>query len=81
MMKERMTVEEQLIEGITQDILAFLMEEKGLDWTEGMHLFFLSETYEKLSDIETGLYRESSSYIFDIFSEELENGKIIQSEV
>ena len=76
-----MTRQEQLIEYITQDILAYLMEEKDIDWPEAMRIFYSSKTYEKLYDAETGLYLESSAYVFSILIDELKYGKIIQSEI
>ncbi len=76
-----MTRQEQLIEYITQDILAYLMEEYDIDWPEAMRIFYSSKTYEKLYDVETGLYIESSAYIFNILTDELKYGKIIQSEI
>jgi hypothetical protein len=48
---------------------------------EAMHLFYTSDTYEKLLDEATGLYLESSSYVFDLFMNEYHNGKIIQLEL
>ena len=36
---------------------------------------------EKLQDIETGLYLESSAYVYDLFLNEMENGRLIQNEI
>jgi len=71
---------EQLIEYITQDIIAFLIDDRHIDISEAMRLFYTSDTYEKLLDKETGLYLEGSSYIYDIFKDECKNGHIIQNE-
>ncbi len=76
-----MTQQEQLIEYITQDILVYLMEEENIDWPEAMRMFYSSATFEKLHDVETGLYLESSAYVFGILKNELRNGKIIQNEI
>lgn len=75
-----MSKQEQLIEFIVQDILYYMQREMGLDWKKAMALFFQSITYEKLMDAETGLYRESSAYVFEIFSDELKFGKLLQIE-
>ncbi len=71
----------QLIEYITQDIIAYIMEEKQTDMADAMHEFYTSETYEKLNDEGTGLYLEGSAYIYDLFQNEYRNGRIIQEEV
>lgn len=70
----------QSIEYITQDIIAFLVDDRQMDFTEAMHLFYTSETYTKLMDEETGLYLESSPYIYEIFKDECQNGCIVQKE-
>lgn len=75
-----MNKQEQLIEYITQDIIAFQADDKQIDISEAMRLFFTSDTFEKLLDKETGLYLEGSSYIYEIFKDECEYGHIIQNE-
>ena len=39
------------------------------------------ESYEKLMDAETGLYRESPSYVFGLLQDEINFGHIVQAEV
>lgn len=65
-----------LVEGITQDIVAYLMEDRGLVLTEAIALFHNSETFAKLSDSQSGLYIESSAYVYEILKTELKMGKI-----
>ena len=65
-----------LVEGITKDIVCFLMDEEGYELTEALGVFYNSETFAKLSDEETGLYVESSSYVYEILKSELKYGKI-----
>lgn len=65
-----------LVEGITKDIVAYLMEDKGLTLTEAIALFHNSETFAKLADPQTGLYIESSAYVYEILKTELKMGKI-----
>jgi hypothetical protein len=52
-----------------------------LDIAEAMRQFYTSETYEKLLDEDTGLYLESSAYIYDLFKDEYQNGRIVQNEI
>ena len=70
-----------LIEGVTQDIIADLMTEYGFTIEKAMDKLYNSETFDKLSDYETGIYRESSAYVFDLLKCELENGAFVQLEV
>lgn len=67
-----------LIEGITKDIVAYLMQENDMDLPTAISLFHNSETFEKLSDESTGLYIESSAYVYEILKTELKMGKIEQ---
>lgn len=64
-----------LVEGITKDIICFLMEE-GYELNEAFGVFYNSETFAKLTDEETGLYIESSSHVYEILKGELKYGKI-----
>ncbi len=66
-----------LIEGITKDIVAYLMEDRGLALTEAIAMFYNSETFTRLSEPQAGLYIESSAYVYEILKTELKMGKII----
>lgn len=76
-----MSRKEQLAEYAVQDILCYLMNDFDIDWDEAMQKLYLSEIFEKLYDFETGLYLESSAYIYDLLCNELSNGKLIQNEI
>lgn len=65
-----------LIEGLSKDIIAFLMEDHQMDLSEAVVLFYNSQTFEKLSDEATGLYIESSAYVYEILKSEMKMGKI-----
>lgn len=69
---------EYLIEGISKDIIAYLMEDYGLNLTDAISVFHNSETFAKLSNPNTGLYIESSAYVYEILKTELRFGKITQ---
>ena len=76
-----MSKQKQLIEYITDDIVSFIMEDFKVPVLETMQRLYTSETFSKLNNIETGLYLESPSYIYDIYKSEKENGRIIQQEI
>ena len=71
-----MSKQEQLAEYIVQDIVSYIMEDDGVDMINAMHRFFTSMTYEKLIDQETGLYRESSAYVYSIYADECVHGAL-----
>ena len=52
------------------------MEDEMLSINEAIALFYNSETFTKLSDPATGLYAESSAYVYEILKTELKMGKI-----
>lgn len=66
-----------LIEGISKDIISYLMEDDKMDLPSAVGVFHNSETFEKLMDESTGLYIESSAYVYDILKSELRMGKIV----
>jgi len=76
-----MSKQKMLAELITGDIISFMIEDQKISLVEAMRRFYTSETFAKLVDTETGLYRESSLYVYDIFKAEQENGRLIQLEV
>lgn len=65
-----------LVEGITKDIITYLMQDNGYDLPTALKEFYNSETFAKLSDEATGLHIESSAYVYEILKEELMYGKI-----
>lgn len=67
-----------LIDGITNDIIAYLMEDNQMDISSAISLFYNSETFAKLSDESTGLYIESSAYVYEILKGEMKMGRITQ---
>lgn len=76
-----MSKQKMLAELITGDIISYMMEDLKVSLVEAMRRFYASETFAKLSDLETGLYLESSPYVYEIFKTEQENGKLVQLEV
>ncbi len=69
-----------LTECITQEIISFIVDDKDIDYDKAIDCFYSSQTFEKLNDPATGLYLESSAYVYEIFKSELANGAIVQEE-
>ncbi|MCM1188733.1 MAG: hypothetical protein NC541_05510 [bacterium] len=76
-----MTKQKQLIEYSIQDIIEYIVEDIQIEYDEAMNLFYNSQTFDKLTDVETGLYLESSAYVYGIFQDEMRFGKIVQMEI
>ncbi|MEY8412384.1 hypothetical protein AALB51_14220 [Lachnospiraceae bacterium 62-26] len=76
-----MSKQDQLIEYIVQDIVDMLAIDQNIEYDEAMNKFYNSKVFEKLQDKETGLYLESSEYIYDLFKDEMNFGHIIQAEI
>lgn len=66
-----------LVEGITKDIIVYLMQDNGYDLSTVLKEFYNSETFIKLTNEATGLYIESSAYVYEILKGELKYGKIM----
>ena len=73
--------EQQMIEYMVQDLVEMLTETQSIEYDDAMRTIYDSQLYEKLIDIETGLYRESPSYVYGLLQDELNFGHIVQAEV
>lgn len=76
-----MSKQEQLMEYVVQDIVDMLTTDQNIEYDEAMNKFYNSEVFVKLQDKETGLYLESSEYVYDLFKDEMNFGCIIQAEI
>jgi len=56
-----------MMELVTSDVISAIMEENAVTMQEAMKLFYNSEAFERLYDPETGLYRESGSYVYNLY--------------
>ena len=63
--------QKQLIEYAVQDLVAMLVERRGLVIQEAMQTVYRSRFHAKLQDVETGLYLEGSEYLYTLLCEEL----------
>jgi hypothetical protein len=76
-----MSKPEQLMEYIVRDVIEYYVTLEKLDMKTAMVKFYNSEVFGKLHDEETGLYLCSSAYVYDLFLDEIQNGKIVQLEI
>lgn len=71
-----MTKETFMIEEISKEIVLLLMEEHQLDITEALRTLYTSDTYLRLINLNTGLYTQSTAYVYEYLEKELATGKI-----
>lgn len=73
--------EQQMVEYMVQDLVEMLTEAHSIEYDEAMCIIYASDIYEKLTDTETGLYRESPGYVYGLLQDELNFGHIVQAEL
>jgi hypothetical protein len=76
-----MDKKKQMIEYMVQDLIEIISETQNLEYENAMNLLYNSQIYNKLLDIETGLYRESPAYVYGLLQDEFNFGHIIQAEM
>ena len=60
-------------EEIVKDLIARLMEERGITMQEAFDIVYQSRLFEKLNNPNTGLYFQSSGYVYSYLQDELNN--------
>lgn len=63
--------QQEMIEYTTQEVVRYLIEDNGISMEQAMERFYMSDVFEKLNDIETGLYLEGSAYIYEMLKREI----------
>lgn len=59
-------------EEIVKDMISRLMEDCGLSLQQAFDAVYTSRLFEKLSDPKTGLFFQSSGYVYSFLMEELD---------
>ena len=70
-----------MMDYVTAVVVGCIMKDTGLPVGEAMKAFYNSEVFDRLCDIETGLYRESGGYVHDLYKIEKEHGRLVQMEI
>lgn len=65
--------QQEMIEYTIQEVIRYLIEDEAIDMEQAMEKFYMSTVFEQLNDIDTGLYLEGSSYIYEMLKRELYN--------
>jgi len=66
-----------MIEYTTQEVIGYLIEDNGITMEQAMELVYMSDTFEKLSDVETGLYLDGSAYVYELLKREFKINKML----
>ncbi len=72
-----MSRESFMIEELVKDLVLKLMEEHKLSISDALDAVYNSDTYEKILDLGTGLFAQSTVYVYAILQRELKEGKIV----
>lgn len=59
-------------EEIVKDMISRLMEERGLSMQQAFDAVYTSRFFEKLNNPTTGLYFQSSGYVYSFLKDELD---------
>ena len=60
----------ETIETIIQQVIQLLAADDNISEEMARERFYLSDIFEKLNDIETGLYQQEPAYIYELLKEE-----------
>lgn len=60
-------------EDIVRDLISRLMDERGLTMQEAFDSVYCSHLFEKLNNPDTGLFFQSSGYVYSYLLDELDN--------
>ena len=60
-----------LKETLSKDLVALLMERKGMSMEDAFRCYYGSLTFQKISNPETGLFYQSPGYVYSYLEEEL----------
>ncbi len=65
-----------MTESISTDLIVMLMEDFDMSMKSAFDSLYNSETYTKLTDASTGLYFQSSGYVYSYLKREITTGKL-----
>jgi len=63
-----------LKEGLSADLIEFLIRDYNIDVREAFDILYESDTYSKICEPLTGLYYQGSRYVYTYLQKELQTG-------
>jgi hypothetical protein len=70
------TEREFMIDSIIADLTTYLMQDYNMSVEKALSTIYNSEYYDRLNNINTGLYYESSPYNYHYLKHEIDYGKM-----
>ena len=70
-----------MVDYVTAVVVTCIMDNLELAADEAMKVFYNSQVFNRLCDPETGLYRESGGYVYELYKIEKEHGRLVQMEI
>ena len=70
-----------MMDYVTSVVIDCIMKDSGLSADKAMKAFYNSQVFDRLCDVETGLYRESGAYVYDLYKIERKHGRLVQMEI
>lgn len=67
---------EFVIENLVKELALRLMEEHGMTMKQALDAIYNSETYAKVLNLNTGLFSQSTAYVYSILETEILTGKM-----
>jgi hypothetical protein len=61
---------------LVEQLALWAMKDYSLSMTEALQLVFNSQLYDKVVDLDTGLYYQSAAYNYGLLKHELVYGKL-----
>ena len=71
-----MSRETFMIEELVRELALRLMDDRGMTMKQALDTVYNSETYTKVLDLRTGLYSQSTAYVYSILETEILTGKL-----
>ena len=65
-----------LIDALIERLVLLVMDDFKLSLLDALSLVYNSQLYEKITDLETGLYYQSALYNYELLRKEITLGKI-----
>lgn len=66
-----------LIDSLVEQLALMVMDEYKLPMQKALELVYNSQLYDKIMDLETGLYYQSARYNYELLRHEVRYGKIV----
>lgn len=77
-MTSKLTPEQRqlLKDELSVEIAGYLVDDFKLSPQEAIDVLYTSETFERLQDDATGLYYQSSGYVYSFLQNEIKNARV-----